>query len=64
MKLNEIHIPRDGDHPILYDLIKKWLRSGKKVTIATNGVLRLSLTSKLRCHLKKNRFTVISEPIR
>lgn len=41
MKLDEIKAPQDGDHPILYDLIRGWLTKGIAVKFDSAGLIGL-----------------------
>jgi hypothetical protein len=39
MKLHEVKKPKDGDHPILYDLIRGWLAKGMAVKFDSAGLI-------------------------
>lgn len=39
MKLHEVKKPKDGDHPILYDLIRGWLTKGVAVKFDCAGLV-------------------------
>jgi len=41
MKLNEIKAPNDGDHPILYDLIRGWLSKDMFIIFDSDGLVGL-----------------------
>lgn len=39
MKINEVRAPKDGEHPIMYDLIRHWMSTGKQVIINSDGFM-------------------------